>query len=115
MKLNRKIGGLLIGTALACVPFLGKAQLNAGDTFVFGGATYLVVPQFVPENEFPDSPEDLREEAAETYAVNNLGGFASPTLDVEELYAPFDAGISLLLGAGAIAGIRRARSRKMMA
>jgi hypothetical protein len=112
MQLNKKLGALLIGASLACVPFLGKAQLNAGDTFVFGGATYIVVPQFTPENEFPDTPEDVREEAAEAYATTNLGGFSSPFLDVEELYAPFDAGISLLLGAGAIAGIKKARNRR---
>src|SRR5438270_11561115 len=107
MQLNKKLGALLIGSAMACIPFMSKAApLNAGDFFFFAGHEYLVIPNG-PENEFPKTAEDVREETAEDYA-QTVYGFANPSLDLEELPAPFDAGISLLLGAGAIAGLKKA-------
>ena len=120
MRLKMTLGLLLLGSALACLPSIVRAANPvAGDRYYFGGRGYTWVTPADPTPEPGGIAEDLREEAAELdWAANNPGGDPSghPNgLDLEEDQAPFDAGLSILLGAGALAGLKRARARKNLA
>jgi hypothetical protein len=115
MRLKMTLGLLLLGSALVCLPSVVNAQWTAGTHFYFMGRGYtLVDPGGLVSPE--SGAEAARETAAAQYFADTFGdgSIVEPPF-VEEDQAPFDAGLSILLGAGAIAGLKRARARKKLA
>jgi hypothetical protein len=123
MKLKSKLGVLLVGTALAAIPTLSHAtppNLVRGQNIFVQGHMYKVIDGALGdlEDEFPASPEDQLEDAAEVYVSNHsaqYGNWGSLTQRLDLIDAPFDAGLSILLGAGAVAGLKKARNRRKAA
>lgn len=126
MKLKPLLSVLLIGGILSCIPLMTKAQqLNFGSTVTIniGGTNYdfLVIPP--PFTLSTVNPNYQLETDGLFYfnqqtnygtvlpaGFTSFGNFsAAAGYGLSLTQAPLDAGLSLMLGAGALAGIRRYR------
>ena len=105
-----------MGALLAAAPIISHA-VELGDYVTVNGKRYQIVAEPDPKDGPSYGEKEVSEAQAEAIVLANSGPggeFEGYNEDWDLQWVPFDLGLGTLLGAGAIAAARKARSRRKL-